>query len=403
MASFTTMASGRCRVLIRRKALGTICKSFATEDLARSWAEAEEARLLRTVLEKPATAAGSITLREAWEGYEKSIAFRKTKAASTQRRERQAASVVLRHMGGLSLNAVDRPRIQHFIDKRSTEKHARGKDRKGRTIYVETSGDTVHREKEVLSAIFRWAMVRNYVNGNPTKGGLEMPACNVREARITPEQENALENAAWDYCTPKGKGRPANPNIIPWLGFTFATGTRPGEAAKIELSWVNLPAREIRIPRLGHKTRNPRIILLTDEVARLVQYQIDYATQKGSKYLFFSMGRKGGFKPYQYSKPWAAICERAGVPSDVTPHAMRREFISRLMEHTRLSDTQVAMLVGDVHPLSLRPYAHLRANVLRPDLADFEQTMLGVKREVWGNERAAGEVSELIERLTRTK
>jgi integrase len=392
MASYRTMKSGSTRVLIRRKTLGSLCKTFKTADEAHRWAEAEEARMLRQVLEEPAGAAIGITLREAWEHYQRSPDFKK-KAPSTRRRETQAAVPVLRHMGGLSMMAINRARAQYYVDERCTEKNPRGED---------LAGDTIYREKELLSALFRWAIIRGYATVNPTKMGLAMPKCNIREARISVEQESKLYDAAFDYIEPKGAGHPPNPNLFTWFQFVMLTGTRPGEAAKIELEWVNMKGKEIRIPRMSHKTRRPRIILLTEATARMVKLQLEYAKGEGSHYLFFSRG-KGGFKPYAYAKPWRAICKRAGVPDSVKPHSARHELISRLFERTDLSDSQVAMLVGDVHPLSLKPYTHLRANRLRPKLAEFEAVMDEIKGKQYQQEKAEREAKDLLTKLTKSK
>lgn len=390
MASYKTFDNGRCRALIRRKSIGNLCRTFASEDEARTWAEGEEARLLRHVLEAPATQAGGITLREAWTGYQDSPAYRK-KAPSTQRREGQAAIPVLKSIGGYSLGSVDRIRLQHYFDRRSKEKSARG---------VRLSGATLHREKEFLSAIFKWAIRRGYATANPAKTELELPELNVREARISIEQEAKMYDEAWNYIEFKGKGHPPNVCLFPWFQFIMGTGTRPGEAAKIELDWVNIAGCEIHIPRAGHKTRRPRIILLTPDMAKMLALQVGYAKEQGSKYLFFSK-RDGKFKPYSYAKPWRAICRRAGVPDSVVAHSGRHELISRLFERTELSDSQVAILVGDVHPLSLKPYTHLRANTLRPKFAEFEAAMSAVKGAHYRNERADVETKELLDKLSK--
>ena len=390
MASYLTFKNGRCRVLIRRKSIGNLCKTFASEADARDWAEREEAQLLRNALSAPATQAGGITLRDAWDGYKGSPAYRR-KATSTQEREADAAKPVLKSIGGYTLGSVDRIRLQFYFDRRSKEKSNRGET---------LSGSTLHREKELLSALFKWAMRRGYATTNPAKSELELPEQNIREARISIEQEAKMYDEAWTYIEFKGRGHPPNPNLFPWFQFVMSTGTRPGEAAKIELSWVNIAGREIHIPRAGHKTRRPRVILLTPDMTKMLEGQVGYAKEKGSKYLFFSQ-RDGKFKPYSYAKPWRAICKRAGVPDDVVPHSSRHEFISRLFERTELSDSAVAVLVGDVHPLSLKPYTHLRANTLRPKVAEFEAAMSAVKGAHYQKERADTETKELLDKLSK--
>lgn len=409
MASYTTMNNGHCRVLIRRKSLGTQCRTFPNEEAARAWAEGEEAQMMTKVLAAPAARASGITLREAWENYAESEKFDE-KAKSTQRRERQAIVPVLAMMGGLAIGAIDRVRMQFYFDKRGKVRNPKRKIKGGHPAGEKLSGDTLHREKEVISAVFRWALHRGYAHTNPTKHDLEMRECKIREARISVEQEDALYDAAWEYIEPGRRGNYPNPNLFPWFLFVMSTGTRPGEAAKIELEWVHVLNREIHIPRASHKTKRPRVILLTAKVAEIVRLQTEYAKKQGSGYLFFSRGAPGGktkvaceFTPYAYSKPWRNICKRAGVPNDVVPHSGRREFISRMMERTGLSDSQIAVLVGDVHPLSLKPYTHLRVNLLRPQLDDFESVMSVIRTKHIQQTRAENDAAKLLKKLAAAK
>jgi hypothetical protein len=74
-----------------------------------------------------------------------------------------------------------------------------------------------------------------------------------------------------------------------------------------------------------------------------------------------------------------------------------------MFERTKLSDSQIAMLVGDVHPLSLRPYTHLRANILRPQLDEYESVMRSLKKEHYQQELAEEEAKELLKKLAKAK
>ena len=51
---------------------------------------------------------------------------------------------------------------------------------------------------------------------------------------------------------------------------------------------------------------------------------------------------------------------------------MRREYIARCFEQSSLTDGPVALLVGDVNPMSLEPYKHLRATELRAQYDAFQ-------------------------------
>ena len=353
MATINQLPSGRWRAQIRRKALGRHEELFDTEEEARAWANETEARLMSKAVLEPLSAQ-SITFLAASQLYQKSPVYL-NKAPGTRKRETFSASYCESYFGSESLASITRHRVQTFIDKRTTQKTKAGKS---------VSGDTIRLEKAYLSAVFRFAIKRGLAEYNPANAELDLPRCHIREIRITPEQEAALLTEAVRY----GLGHHlANPNLITWAQFVFYTGTRPGEAAKIELSWLRLDQSEIHIPRMSHKTRRPRVILLTPRITEILKFQLNKALEAGSKYLFWSESKKG-ISPYNYHQPWRKICRRVGLPDTVVPHGVRHEFISRLFEHTNLSDTQVAAIVGDVHVLSLEPYKHLRTNKLRGQL-----------------------------------
>lgn len=353
MATIVQLPSGNYRAQVRRRGYPAQSKVFDTSEEAKSWADVVEAKmLLKTSEVLSAGESDELTLNAAYKLYIRSPAFL-AKAPGTQRREEQVSLALLRILGDYALANIDEFVIQtSYIDKRVTEQ-----TRLKRLV----SADTVRLEKALLSSIFSFAKRRGYVKRNPALGGdFDMPRSNRREIRITPEQEAALFNVAADYA----HRRRSNPNLIPWLDFVFQTGTRPGEAAKIELAWIHLDRLEIHIPRQGHKTRRPRVILISEQVQTLLTTQYNLAHALGSRYLFFSKSR-GEYIPYRYSKPWRALCRLADIPDTVVPHGMRHEFISRLFEQTTLSDSQIAALVGDAHVLSLEPYKHLRTGALR--------------------------------------
>ena len=64
---------------------------------------------------------------------------------------------------------------------------------------------------------------------------------------------------------------------------------------------------------------------------------------------------------------------------------MRREYIARLFEQTTLNDGQISLLVGDVNPLSLEPYRHLRAEALRRHFEAFETAQTKARLEAEAN------------------
>lgn len=363
MASIKQIPSGSWRVWIRRKGHPQLDETFKTEEEARAWADrTETAMLLRTAQAATAGTLGPMTIQGVWDLYIESPVFN-NKATSTRSREKDASAALLRLLGDTALSNIDVPLVQtFFVDKRAGEKTARGKT---------VSGDTLRLEKALLSSLFSYAMKRGYCKSNPMVGTkYDMPNKNVRDVRISFEQEVALKQAAADYVTSRG----TNETLFFWMHFTFDTGSRPGESAKIELTWVNFDDMEIRMPRSGQKTRKPRIVIMDERLCALLKPQYDQAKKVGSKYLFFSHSRRG-YVPYAYYHPWRNICRMAGLPPEAVPHSTRHEFISRLFEYTEMSDGQIASLVGDVNVLSLNPYKHLRVNKLRGRMDDHRDKL----------------------------
>jgi integrase len=372
MASFQTLPSGSTRAFVRLNGHPRRNKTFKTAEEARAWADrTEAAMLLRTAQSASDGTAGPMTVKNVWELYIEAPAF-KNKAPSTRSREEDASVAVLRLLGGTALSNIDVPLVQtDFIDVRSGEKTVRGKV---------VSGDTLRLEKALLSSLFSFSLKRGYCKNNPMVGTkFDMPLKGQRDVRITFEQEIALKQAAADYL---GRNR-VNETLFFWVNFTFDTGSRPGESARIELAWVDFKKMEISIPRRAHKNRKPRVIILDERLCEIIKPQYDQAKKVGSKYLFFSHTKKFGYTPYAYYHPWRAICKMAGLPMEAVPHSTRHEFISRLYEYTDLNDSQIAALVGDVNVLSLNPYKHLRVGKLRGKMDAHRDELRALRKQAF--------------------
>lgn len=380
MPTFQQLPSGSWRASVRLAGHEPQYKTFKQRSDAESWAASAETSLRKislTALIDGETDA--LTFAQAYALYLESPAFLK-KAATTRRREPQCAVAPLRLLGKTALIHISAPLLQSkFFDVRASEKGPRGQT---------LSGDTLRLEKALISSVFAFARRRGHVKINPTLAGdFELPTLGTRDIRISHQEEVLLTDTALEYINHYR----ANRTLPFWLAFVFATGTRPGEAAKIERSWCNFRTNQIHIPRTGHKTRLPRVILIPENIVEFIKVQDVIARHAESKYLFFS-GKEGDYKPYRYSHPWRKICRRVGIPDSVVPHGIRHEYISRLFQYTTLSDTQVAALVGDVHVLSLRPYTHLRAVNLKPQLEAHAQQISELRKQAHSELLAKGQV-----------
>lgn len=379
MASTTQLSSGKWRVQIRRKGVGYKEGYFDSREEADAWAEKTEADLLKRHHEvAPKVQEKTLTFSEVVRRYFDAPVF-SNKAPSTQDRERDASQRVLDYFGRTAIGVMDSLMVQDYLDLRSREKK---RLKSGKLSDTVLSGNTVRLEKAFLTQIFKFAKARKIVPMDIMRDDFDLPTCVSREGRISVKQQYALYKAAEEMAEhPR-----TNKSFLPWLWFVFETGTRPGEAAKIELSWLDLDKKRVLIPRRGSKKRNPRVILLRDELAEEVRKQQAFAIEAGSPYLFWSRENEPRVKegsapkrrrrtkeetasrkivPFAYYHAWRRLCDKAGVPRDINPHIVRHEFISRLFEETDFNDSQIAALVGDVNVLSLEPYKHLRVEKLR--------------------------------------
>ena len=369
MASITQLKSGSWRAQIRRKNVINEGKTFEDEAAAREWARQRESDLLSThIAASCKIEGGPLSFALLVEKYFAGPKFL-AKALTTQQTERTKSKPVLEHFGGRSILTMDSPAIQEYFDLRANYKTRLGKS---------LSGNSLRLEKAFLSNVFAFARIRKMVPQNPMLDTFEMLPCNSREVRISFTQEATLDDMTQHWSRlPR-----TNKNFMPWLQFVRQTGSRPGEGAKIELAWLNLDEARIDLPRRGTKKRNERLITLAPELVEILKKQVRKATKAGSKFLFWSINPKTRAPvPYAYSKPWARVCKLAGLDKIGGAHSMRHEFISRLYECTTLSDGMIAALAGDVNPLSLAPYRHLRVAALRDRSAEHNAAMAELAAE----------------------
>ena len=233
-----------------------------------------------------------------------------------------------------------------YISERRMDTCVRHPDRK-------VSPDSVRLEVRFLSCVFKFAVQKRYRTTNPALArlhGFKIPSPNRRETRIAPEQEQALVVKAFEAIADSNL---TNPALFPWLDLVRTTGCRPGEAAKIELAWVNLDKKCID-----------------------------------------SVSREGHCVPYRYGSAWARLREDAGV--EAAAHGWRREMISRLFEDSTLTDGQIALLVADLNVASLEPYKYLRSEKLRDAFQEHLQS-----QKMATEDAHAAAVREALENLKR--
>lgn len=355
MATFQTQPNGKTRVIIRRKGFPQISKVFDTLAEAETFAAFHEGSQYSKLSEiTKAKANLSLSILELSQNYKSSPSYLQ-KSPNSQRRERQASAAIEKYLGQYDVNTLDNFSIQtDFIDKRALDTY------RAKPI----SGDTLRLELAYLSSIYNYAVRRRQAVYNPVKSGsFDKPALAKREVRLSYADEEKLLSAAFDFFQhPR-----ANPSGLFWLQFCISTGMRPGEAAKVQIDWIDFENHEVHVPSAHHKNRKPRVVLLPEFFLQpeLISMLIDYSAKLNSPFLFTSISRVTKKPiPYDYHSFWGKICERAGVQG-ITPHGLRHEFISRLFENLGMSPPQVAALSGHTNPASLNRYTHLLTRTFR--------------------------------------
>ena len=405
MASINQLPSGTWRAEIRRKNLPRETQTFPTEQAARAWASAREKTLIeaREGLNPGKVAIKRVLFEDIAAEYFASQVFKK-KAARTRETEENAIKPIMKWFRGMVADDISGATIQRYLDDRANTVvvNKEGKPIQvrdistGRMVDRLISGDTVRLNKSLLSNIFKFASLRHMVAVNPMLNNFQLPALNKRETRISVDQQAAIFAHAAQMAT----HHRTNKSLMPYLHYLFETGSRPGEASRVLVEWCQLTDEraKVSIPRIGSKTRAPRVVLLTKALTSILKYQAKKAKDAGSPYLFWSYspkkqidGQRNRYSkeeslarpiiPYDYYHPWCLVCKKAGVPKDAVPHSTRHEYISRIYENPNLnlSDGQIAALVGDVNTLSLERYRHLRVEALRETneahLANLRETI----------------------------
>lgn len=357
MATYTQLPSGSWRVHIRRAGFPVVSRTFKTKADAEAFALVEEGSLIKRRADVPHSVIKS-NFANVVADYFKSPAF-KNKAESTRSRELNASRPVLSYFADYDLSLIKPSDIQKYFDSRSDFETYRKKP---------ISGDTLRLEKAFLSSVFNFGVLRDYCVMNPTKHlRFEYKKPTPRDARLnlTPPQFmkklDEFERASTRL----------NPSFLYYLLVLHATGMRPGELSRLKLDYIDYRECRIRIPRAANKNRTERVFSFNKGAFHILfSNQYKMALRARSPYLFYSVSPSGEFVPLSYAKPMRRFLKFIGAPAGFVPHSFRHERISYLFESTNYTDSEIALIVGDVNPLSLLRYRHLHMEKIRDKVSD---------------------------------
>lgn len=248
--------------------------------------------------------------------------------------------------GRMRLKDIHQGLIQKYVDDRL---HARRKN--GRPYRPAT----INRELMCLSAIFREAVKRQYVQVNPVRGLSQLKENNEMIRYLSADEEKALLEA----CRP-----PIRAIVV----CALHTGMRKGEILSLLWKDVDFEQRLIKVEQT--KTHSKKYIPMNDTLLALLKGLPRY---EGCDHVF---PNEDG-KPYvEIDANWYRTLRRAGL--NVRFHDTRHTFASRLTQ-AGVPLKVVMELLGHKTMKMTERYAHLAPENLRDAVAFLDRAQAGEK------------------------
>lgn len=310
--AITQLANGTWRVQIRRKDL-KLDRVFDTKK------EATQAEAVALGKVKPRETAK--TLQDVWERYQQGLEF-SSKKLSTQKTEKVRSGPLLRELGRLEMKQLTESKaaISEYLAKRSKEKS----ERTGKVL----SGTSLRLELALFSTLCKFAEDRGISSGNPSRGIRKRPKTDVRRRRVGEDEIGELETWLSDK-----RGWQIHEHCR-FMMLLFHIGCRPGELSGAK--WKNVDLQDRTILFEDTKNGDWRKAHLVEAACDLVADQIKHNKDKTdgkSEYLFSTMSKKTReWKAFNYTQSVKTLKANGVLKDDFHAHAMRREFVSRLIE-----------------------------------------------------------------------
>lgn len=337
MATITKTPAGTWKAMIRMKGWPASSKTFRTKRDAEDWSRRTEDEMVRGVFIQR-SASERLVFSDALDRYLKEVTS--TKKLTTQRGEESKARPVRAFFGQYSMAAINSELVAKYRDER---------------LSAGLSNNTVRLELALLGHLFttaiqEWGMGLTY---NPIANIRKPSPGEGRNRRLNAsEQERLLQEV----------DKHSNP-MLGWIvRIAIETGMRSSEIANLKLGQVDVQRRIVRL--VDTKNESARTVPLSKLATEVFTDAIDNpARPNGCSLIFFGEpGRDGIRRAYSFTKVWADIRAKAGLP-DLHFHDLRHEAVSRFVE-AGLSDQEVSAISGHKSMQMLKRYTHLRAEDL---------------------------------------
>ena len=220
------------------------------------------------------------------------------------------------------------------------------------------------------SAVDDGIIVRSPVPLTLRAGGSTSPEAEC----LTPEQESALLEAAWDT------------DLYPLVYTLLNTGLRRGEATALMWRDIDWGAGEIHVHQHvimdengrpviveGTKTEaGERFIPMTDQLSSLLRRE----QSKARSVFVFPNGKGELYSASALSSAWKTLDKRAGFHTH--PHMLRHTYATKLFEAGTLDIREIQDILGHANPgITLNTYTHYRDGSRRQSTFDKVKVALG--------------------------
>jgi len=230
---------------------------------------------------------------------------------------------LIEYCGEGNLNELDKQDIISFVEWRLSK----------------VSNRSVKRDIADLSSAFNWAISKNYLTENLTKG--------IRKPKIKEKLPAYYSEAEFEIL----KRNIDNPDILDIVEFALLTGIRQSDL--INLTWKQIDFRNslLILDNRNSMTKSGKIHSLPLSVSALQILTKRELQQTGSS-VFTNKGEK--FKQWFLSKRFREYVDKAGLSSQLNFHSLRHTFaswliqkgvplyvVSKLLTHSDLRVTQI--------------------------------------------------------------
>ena len=297
-----------------------------------------------------------ITLASAIEGFEKHVAHERRYSARTVRAYRS-----------------DLDSFTYFWEKEFGETSAaRAALSRIDTLAVRSYLASLHRRKlasrslarhlSTLRSFFRWACREGYLVKSPAKS-LAAP----RVPRTLPRAMTLADTEELLEADREGTLARRDRALFELL---YATGLRVSEAAGLDLEDVDFPSRLVRV--LG-KGKKERIVPFGEQAEEALRgYLPERAEVRSARWYqkgtqgqpLFVNARGGRLTPRSMARLLKRRLRAAGLPSDISPHALRHTFATHLLQ-AGADLRAIQELLGHASLSTTQKYTHLDAARLR--------------------------------------